>query len=1043
MRSQLSDHDDMMEILADAVELPVAERTAFLDHACADTAMRAEIDRLLRGEQSAAKIDTRYAHSEMARALEPPSRIGPYRIVRELGHGGMGAVYLAMQRSPVKRPVAIKLLLPGIDTREVLKRFESERQALALMSHPNVAQVYDAGVTDTGRPYFVMEYIDGPPITEFCDAERFTTVARLELFLQVCQAVEHAHQKAIIHRDLKPSNVLVVHREGHAIPKVIDFGIAKAIDSSTTAHTAFTEHGQLVGTPEYMSPEQASAGAIDVDTRSDVYCLGVLLYELLTGSLPFHRDALRHAANDEIRRIIREVEPPKPSTRLSGLDSDVDRIATARQSNPAGLRRSIRGDLDWITMRAMEKDRSRRYASPAEMADDLRRHLRDETVRAGPPTQTYRVRKFVRRHRTSVAVAALLGVSMLAGIATTSWQAVRARQARQVALEQKAIAERRFADVRALSGTFIFDIDDAIVYAGPTKAREKLVQIAQRYLNDLSKEAGDDGALMTDVMNGYLKVGNVQFYPGSPHLGDPTGANESYGKALQIALSRSATRPSDSAVLAQVGVAHIYLGHARQALNQLEEALQSFAAARAVFEDLTRREPNVWRWPRNVALVFDNEASVYRTQGDGARSLKALKQCEDVYERLAAANLSEPVLQRDVLVVHAALASLYLDMGLPGESLSHARRSAQRAIEIAALDPANPAYQRDVPQERQRLCEILLTIGRCGEALELMPSVVRSNRLTLTNDPSNILAKRDLANTLSTLGTAYRTTGQFREAMNAYTESIALREAVLKTNPDDWQMKKGIGLLNRCLAMCCRATGTQADAAEYADKSLTIFRDRSAQFPDSQAVRLAVSFSERIVGEIAFDRGEFGVAIDHLRTARDFYAVTDGTDPNPTDRRELVAVLASLGRALAADGRNAEARPIIDEGVKLASAILSIGNTDDVVRTDYLRLLLLAADGACRQSDFAQANTAVDVAAREAAILISSDSLSLDFRQSIAACAETRGDVLASQHLPAADAYRQAIDRWKEIELASPDLKEAKVQLKAIEGKLNESRPTH
>src|SRR5262245_17520733 len=405
-----SHHQRVMDILADALELPRAERSAFLEQACGDDpAMRAQIERLLGAEAAAdSSFKTEHAHAAVLETLAPPEQIGACKVIRELGRGGMSVVYLAMQQTPVRRPVAVKLLLPGMDTREILRRFESEREALARMSHPNVAQVYDAGTTENGRPYFIMEYVDGVSITEHCDTHRLSTRQRLELFLPVCDAVQHAQQKAIIHRDLKPSNVLVVERNATAIPKVIDFGIAKAIDPVTSSRTMFTEHGQLLGTPEYMSPEQATMGGVDVDTRTDVYSLGVLLYELLTGSLPFESKTLRGAAYDEIRRMIREVDPPRPSTRLSTHAGDTELIARARQADPKTLLRHVRGDLDWITMKALEKDRQRRYGSPSELAADLGRHLHDEAVIARPPSVRYRVGKFVHRHRLAVIAAALL-----------------------------------------------------------------------------------------------------------------------------------------------------------------------------------------------------------------------------------------------------------------------------------------------------------------------------------------------------------------------------------------------------------------------------------------------------------------------------------------------------------------------------------------------------------------------------------------------------------------------------------------------------------
>jgi serine/threonine protein kinase len=341
-------------------------------------------------------------------------RIGPYRLLRLLGEGGMGQVWEAEQEKPVRRKVALKLIKWGMDTKAVVARFEAERQALALMNHPNVAKVFDAGATEQGRPYFVMELVKGESITKYCDRQRLTTKERLQLFMQVCEGVQHAHQKGIIHRDVKPSNILVQVEGDKPVPKIIDFGVAKATEQRLTERTVFTEFGQLIGTPEYMSPEQAEMTAQDIDTRTDVYSVGVLLYRLLVGALPFER--LREEAFDEIRRRIREEEPSKPSTRLSTLGDASTESAAKRRTDPRSLARQLRGDLDWITMKALEKDRTRRYPTASELAADIRRYMKDEPVSAGAPGRVYRLKKYIKRNKGAVysamcllVVAAVLG----------------------------------------------------------------------------------------------------------------------------------------------------------------------------------------------------------------------------------------------------------------------------------------------------------------------------------------------------------------------------------------------------------------------------------------------------------------------------------------------------------------------------------------------------------------------------------------------------------------------------------------------------------
>ncbi len=399
----------------------------------------------------------------------PGTRIGPYKLLQQIGEGGFGSVFMAEQEKPVQRKVALKIIKLGMDTRQVVARFEQERQALAMMDHPNIARVYDAGATETGRPYFAMELVKGDPIVQYCDKNNLSIDARLELFAQVCNAVQHAHTKGIIHRDIKPSNILVSTQDGRPHTKVIDFGIAKATQSKLTEKTLFTEHQQLIGTPEYMSPEQAE-GSLDIDTRTDVYSLGVVLYELLTGTTPFTGRDLRSAAFAEIQRMIREVEPPKPSTRLSQNTETLASIAAQRRTEPKKLGTIVRGELDWIVMRALEKDRQRRYETANGLAMDIRRYLQGEAVVAAPPSATYRVRKFVRRNKGKVAAGAVVAIALALGVVGTSIGMVNASREREEAVrarageaEQRRVAEARLAEAEA---TVKF-LDDMLGAADP------------------------------------------------------------------------------------------------------------------------------------------------------------------------------------------------------------------------------------------------------------------------------------------------------------------------------------------------------------------------------------------------------------------------------------------------------------------------------------------------------------------------------------------------------------------------------------------------
>ncbi len=421
-----------------------AERAKILDARCADNAeLRGRVEALLTANDQSDELpnagtidfggERRATVIGSIHAAAGKTIAGRYRLLEEIGEGGMGTVWVAEQTQPVRRRVALKLIKPGMDSRTVLARFEVERQALALMDHPNIAKVLDGGVTDLGSPFFVMEYVKGVPITEYCDKIRVTVEGRLALFVQVCHAVQHAHQKGIIHRDLKPSNILVALYDGVPIPKVIDFGLAKAMNQPLTERTLYTGHGVMVGTPLYMSPEQAELNNLDVDTRTDIYSLGVILYELLTGTTPLDRQRCKEAAWQEIVRLIKEEEPSKPSTKLTGSGS-LPSVAAQRQLEPAQFTRLIRGDLDWIALKALEKERSRRYETPNALALDVERDLTDQPVEACPPSTAYRVRKFARRNR--VAVLTMLAILAALGIGTViaTWQAVVATRAKQDAL---------------------------------------------------------------------------------------------------------------------------------------------------------------------------------------------------------------------------------------------------------------------------------------------------------------------------------------------------------------------------------------------------------------------------------------------------------------------------------------------------------------------------------------------------------------------------------------------------------------------------------
>ncbi len=794
----MANADRIIELLHEAKARPAgAERERFLAEACQDdAALKEQIVSLLEADANDGGSDflmrTPVLRQPILPTEKPGDRIGRYKLLQQIGEGGCGVVYMAEQEEPVRRRVALKVIKLGMDTKQVIARFEAERQALALMDHPNIAKVFDAGATDTGRPYFVMELVRGVRITDYCDQNNLSTEDRLKLFTQVCHAIQHAHQKGIIHRDIKPSNILVTISEPGAAgcPKVIDFGIAKATnDQRLTDKTVFTAFEQFIGTPAYMSPEQAMMTSLDIDTRTDIYALGVLLYELLTGQTPFDAKELMASGLDAMRRIIREQEPVRPSTRLSTmLAADLTAVAQHRQAEPARLGALLRGDLDWIVMKALEKERARRYETASGLAADVQRHLSNEPVVARPPNAGYRFQKLVRRNKLAFAAVVAVLLTLLGGVAASTWQAYRATRAEreQTRLRKEAEDEKRIAQIEAARSRqvaqFLKDMLEGVgssVAQGrdTTMLKEILDNTATRVGKDLASQPEAEADLRSTIGSVYRNLGEFKKEEamhrealairrkllGQEHS-DIADSLASLGSALyeqqKFAEAEAANREALAMRIKLFGSKHPSvasslgsMGNMMRVQGRLPEAeamhRQSLAMRRKLFGD------------EHLEVAASLKSLAFDLAGQGK-----VAESEQLHRESLA--IRRKLLGNDNLQVASSI-GLIAELLVAQGKLSEGETMYRESIALRRkLDPENPALAR-----------LLAAFARLLERDEKLPEVE-----TLYREAVDILKKRlggehpDFAEYSKALGTVLCLQGKFAEAETLFRELIAQFEKV-------------------------------------------------------------------------------------------------------------------------------------------------------------------------------------------------------------------------------------------------------------------------
>ncbi len=866
-------------------------RARYVEDACAgDAALRRRVERLLGAQaniggflESPAVADLTITRAGARVDVSPvvPERlgtmIGPYKLLERIGEGGFGSVFLAEQTHPVRRTVALKIVKPGMDSRQVVARFEAERQALALMDHPNIAKVLDAGTTDSGRPYFVMELVKGVPITTFCDERRLPPRERLALFVDVCHAVQHAHQKGIIHRDLKPSNVLVALYDQRPVPKVIDFGVAKALGATLTDRTMFTGVGAIVGTLEYMPPEQAQLNQLDVDTRSDVYSLGVMLYELLTGGTPIGGPRLKRAALEEVLRLIRQEEPPKPSTRLSSSEG-LASIAANRGLEPKQLNGLVRGELDWIVMKALEKDRDRRYETANGLARDVERYLHDEAVEACPPSAVYRFGKFARRHRAGLAVGsalALVVILSVAGLIVNNRMVTREKDQKDVALAS-ALREKQRADQNL---------------GRARKAVKDYLNIAAN--NPLLKEAD-----FHDLRRSLLE------------------------SAIPFYREFVAQRADDPELEAERGEAYVDLALVWEELGEVDKAMSAYDEHRAIFERLVAERARPAH-RHALAIGYRNRASMHQARNGHQAAEADLNRAVAIMEQLVAEHPAAVPYRRELAGQYSNFSVLLRRLGRMDEALRLQEKSVSLRERLVAEEPTSSEGREGLAQSLLNLSNVLMGLGRLDDALEANRRAGELSRGLAEEHPRSALYREMLGACLDNQSVMLCDLGRRDEGLAALQQALAINDKLIADFPSVPSYRHGQATTLVNLAILMAEMGRHEEGLTACARAVSLLAALASESPDEPAHRHTLAVTYLHQAELHRRLKQIEQALAALRSSVAIQEKLAADSPQvPRLREDLAAAYGGLGENLAALGRYEEAAAAFERAIPIREQLI-------------------------------------------------------------------------------------------------------------------------